>query len=78
MVIYVSQHLFSDGDLYSLLWDPRLLITKVAPPMDYTAQIPERSNHPVTIEQIKQVNPSDTNNIPSAYFYVAFLGFHKE
>ncbi|EKM49158.1 uncharacterized protein PHACADRAFT_201955 [Phanerochaete carnosa HHB-10118-sp] len=45
-----------DGDCYSLIWDPRLLIPEGGEyePMDYTPPPAVRSEYPVTIEQTKQ------------------------
>ncbi|KAI0337237.1 RdRP-domain-containing protein [Trametopsis cervina] len=50
----LTQH--SDGDMYSLIWDQRLLIPpeNVHRPMDYTAPVPKKCNSPVTIEQTKE------------------------
>ncbi|KAI0342571.1 RdRP-domain-containing protein [Trametopsis cervina] len=45
-----------DGDMYSLIWDQRLLIPpeNIHEPMDYTAPVPKKCNSPVTIEQTKE------------------------
>lgn len=44
-----------DGDMYSLIWDPRLLIKEVHEPMDYTGPVPYKCSSPVTLDQIKEV-----------------------
>ncbi|KAI0790029.1 RNA dependent RNA polymerase-domain-containing protein [Abortiporus biennis] len=42
-----------DGDFYSLIWDPRLLIKHVHQPMNYASVKPRKSSSPVTIEDTK-------------------------
>ncbi|KAI0752286.1 RdRP-domain-containing protein [Irpex lacteus] len=43
-----------DGDMYSLIWDPRLLIKEVHEPMDYTGPVPYKCSNPVTLDQTKE------------------------
>ncbi|KAI0090965.1 RdRP-domain-containing protein [Irpex rosettiformis] len=52
--MYVFATLRRDGDMYSLIWDPRLIIKDAHEPMDYTGPVQaHRSNKPITIEQTK-------------------------
>ena len=41
--------------MYSLIWDPRLIIPNVHEPMDYTGPTANKCDRPITIEQTKEV-----------------------